>query len=1426
MRFRVLAQWFAVLCGFVLSLFGNAELSAADPTYRFGGSKVDITPTEPVRLSGYSDREHPYVGIDEPLFVSAIAIQPAGATAHVLISVDTIGFPGTLTREIQAVVESRHGIPRANFVLACTHSHTAPHLGRGLDNLYTAPQSDDERARTVAYTDRVQQAVLRAVGEALADLKPGRLFTAEGAAHFAVNRRVIVDGAWQGFGINPTGPVDHALPVLMITDVDGQTVRGLVFNYACHCTTFGGEYNRVNGDWAGYAAKFLQRAYEHQPDGIYALCTIGCGADANPERVPERAIAIAQAQGREIADEVLRLIQGPMREITAPLHATYGFAGLPIDRPRPAELREQLNDPSPQVRQHAENMLAIQKRMGRLPETYPMPIQVWRFGDEYTMVFLGGEVVAEYSHRIKRELTREGSAGAPWVTAYANDVFGYVASERMRAEGGYEVDYSMIYYNQPGRWSAGTEDVVLRRVHELYDDKLPQSPLTPEAALATFTLPEGLAIGIVAAEPLITDPVHFAVGPDGRLWVVEMGDYPRGAQADGKPGGRIQVLTDVNRDGRYDEAVTFLDGLAFPTGVMPWRKGALISGAPDIIYAEDTNGDGRADMRQPLFSGFKEANPQHRINGFAYGLDNWLYLAGGDSSGEITAVRTGERVNVSRRDSRIDPDRNVIAAETGSSQYGRTRDDWGNWFGNENSQPLYHFVISDRYFARNPHVPAGKPLVKLFDQPAPPPVYPTSRTVDRFNDLFAENRFTSACSPHIFRDRSLGDDVYGAALICEPVHNLVSRTMLEPVGQSFRWSRHPAEQHSEFLSSTDNWFRPTQLMTGPDGALWVADMYRMVIEHPEWVPEAWQAQINLYAGNDRGRIYRVYRSPADSESTFEIPDLTRLSDDQLAGVLRHENGWRRDTAQRLLIQRDKISNAAVAVLEDEAESGSQPLPQLHALNVLAARGILKPQLLLAGLHSQHPLVVREAVRISESSLADPLIRSQVIALAQHVDARVKLQVALALGETDDPAAATALAEIAAQAGDDIWLQSAIVSSANGKARAVLAALLERDSGRGPAEALIAPLVATALGDDPVSGLQQLLDILAPASRTEVEDWQITSIAACIDALQRRSLDLAHLGKSDSSTAILKRLEPIFTAARAAAGDEVAPLATRLAAARLLGRGPDQADDDRAQLASWLAPQSDPELQTAAIAALARLRTDDVPQLLLEQWPGAAPQLRARILETLMSRAAWTENLVAALEEGVLTSADLDATARGRLSEHPQDGLRRRAIALLGAPTSQDREQVIARYQSVFELAGDPQRGAAVFKQRCAACHQHQGIGTNVGAQLSALTNKSADFLVTAILDPNRAVEFKFMGYNVLMNDGRVLSGLIVDESAASLTIAKSDGTLDTVLRSEFERLSSTRRSFMPEGLEQDLNPQDLADVISFVQSAAAPATSP
>src|SRR5947209_2587063 len=239
-----------------------------------------------------------------------------------------------------------------------------------------------------------------------------------------------------------------------------------------------------------------------------------------------------------------------------------------------------------------------------------------------------------------------------------------------------------------------------------------------------------------------------------------MGDYPLGVDGKGKPGGRIKYLEDTNGDGKYTKATLFLDGLSFPTNVMPWGKGVLVSCAPEIFYAEDTDGDGKADVRIPLYTGFVEGNQQHRVNGFAWGLDNWVYGANGDSGGRIKSVKTGAVVSINGRDFRIRPDDGLIDAQTGRTQFGRSRDDWGNWFGNNNSNPLYQFVLADHYLRRNPHVPAPDARVNVSVTPGAAPVFPVSRTLPRFNDFQTANHFTSACSAIIYRD-----DLFGPAFV-------------------------------------------------------------------------------------------------------------------------------------------------------------------------------------------------------------------------------------------------------------------------------------------------------------------------------------------------------------------------------------------------------------------------------------------------------------------------------------------------------------------------------------------------------------------------------------------------------------------------------------------------------------------------------------
>ncbi|MCH9656026.1 MAG: neutral/alkaline non-lysosomal ceramidase N-terminal domain-containing protein [Planctomycetes bacterium] len=432
---------------------------AAGSSFSFGFAKTEITPEVPLRLSGYGNRAVVYEGVDEPIYIRAVAIKTPDQKICSLVSLDSIGFAGAFVDRISQQLKKQYGMSRDQLVICSTHSHTTPQPVEGLSNIFSTPMTDAEKQASQKYWDSVETRILQTIGKAIQDLRPGKMSIVTGKVSFAQNRRVLKNGKWTGFGVNPKGPVDHSLPLIRITDTSGE-LRGLLFNYACHCTTFGSDYNRLNGDWAGYAAKYI----EEQHDDIVAICTIGCGADQNPIR-GEKDVAkdLAIGHGRAIAVEVARLLKQPMQEVTEDLKTDFGVADLPFDRPSEMALKKSLESSRPQVKQHAKNMLAIYKENGQLPESYSAPVQVWKFGNQLTMIFLGGEVVVDYVLRLKKEIKSD----SVWVTAYANDIFGYVASERMRDEGGYEYDFSMIYYNQPGPWDKGTEELLMRRIHEL-----------------------------------------------------------------------------------------------------------------------------------------------------------------------------------------------------------------------------------------------------------------------------------------------------------------------------------------------------------------------------------------------------------------------------------------------------------------------------------------------------------------------------------------------------------------------------------------------------------------------------------------------------------------------------------------------------------------------------------------------------------------------------------------------------------------------------------------------------------------------------------------------------------------------------------------------------------------------------------------------
>jgi len=352
----------------------------------------------------------------------------------------------------------------------------------------------------------------------------------------------------------------------------------------------------------------------------------------------------------------------------------------------------------------------------------------------------------------------------------------------------------------------------------------------------------GFRVELVAAEPLVMDPIALDWGPDGKLWVVEMADYPLGLDDRGKPGGRVRFLEDTDGDGEYDKSTLFLDAILYPSGVMAWRDGVLVSAAPEVFFAKDSDGDGKADVHEVLYRGFPEGNQQHQVNCFEWGLDNWVYLANGASiGGVIESVKLGQKIDIRGRDLRIRPDDGSLDAQIGETQFGRRHDDHGNWFGSSNSLPVQHYVLSDHYLRRNPLVAAASSRRDIAHSDNTQ-LFPISRVLSHWSGYRSpqpgkHHRFTSACGTSVYRDNLFGDDFEWNTFTCAPVHNIVHRRVLVPSGVSFESRRPNDEADVEFLASTDSWFRPTTVTTGPDGALWITDMYRLVIEHPEWIDD-------------------------------------------------------------------------------------------------------------------------------------------------------------------------------------------------------------------------------------------------------------------------------------------------------------------------------------------------------------------------------------------------------------------------------------------------------------------------------------------------------------------------------------------------------------------------------------------------------------
>ena len=1384
-------------------LMSAAEKNADADVHQVGVARVDITPTHPVRLSGYGNRRDEFEEISQAIWAKAIAIG-ADDDAHgaaLLITVDNCGIPESMRSALGRRLLDKAGIKPDRLAICFSHTHTAPCLKGALVNIFSSDVPTAHQKNIDRYSSELLEHLEKVALAALADRQPARISLGVGSAGFARNRRVL----WGG-------PVDHSLPVLFVHSAEDNKLRAVFANYACHATTL--SFNKVHGDWPGTAMVGIER--EHP--GAVALIGIGCGADMNP--IPRGTLENVEQHGEEITAEVSRLLSAERTPVRGPIVSKVKDISLPLAAPPSRqELEQSAATGRPNVAYAAKQNIARLDRGEPLAEAVPYQVQAWTFGDDLAMVFLPGEVTVDYQLRLKTEF----DGARMWVNGYSNAAPCYIPSRKVLSEGGYEGELAMVYYDQPARFADGVEERIIAAVHEILPDqflanfKADTPPKSPADSLAAIETRDdlGLTVELAAAEPFVADPVAIDWDARGRMWVVEQPDYPNGMGGNYEPGGRVKILTDSDGDGRYEQASLLLEGIPFPTGITCWGDGAYVCAAPDILYVEDTTGDGKADVVEKRFSGFHTDNYNARINSLALGLDNWIHGANGLLGGNIRNEKTGEVIDIRGRDLRFHPDTLELQLVSGVTQQGRVRDDWDNWFGCSNSRWIFHFPLPEQQVQRNPHVTAPGPSIYLPDR-SESALSAISQPLERFNSPDAQGNITSACGLGIYRDELLGPDFIGNAFIGETAHNLVRRYQLKPEGATFAVKRPKGEQEREFFASADNWSRPVQIRTGPDGALYIVDMYRAVIEHTRWIPADRLAKIDARAGEGMGRIYRLVPAAAKLR---KVQDLTQLDGAGLVAALDTPNGTTRDLAhQRLLLNHKK--DASLKPPLAQLAAGSQwPTVKVQALAVLDGLQLLSAKELLAALGDAEAQVRRHALRLVAARIATSAeLADASLALSIDPDFTVRYQLAQTLGEWDDSRAAKALGDLAADGLGDTWLRGAVMSSSLHRPLEILEPVMATPAKSAGRTQMITSLIATAAATATTpAGFDRLVAVLAPDGDSDNGSlaWKMVGMAQVLDALERRKITLAALNSAE-------KVRPLFEAAHRVAADTKARDADRQAALRLFGRGFNDVTDDLVKLADFLKPSEgvvvSDAVQKTALAMLARSSSADAADAMLSDWSRRAPSIRAAIITTLLARDAWTSRLLQAVDDEIISPAELSAANRQMLVAHKNDAIRERAAKLLPPVDNRQRAAVVARYKGVAELTGDAVKGAEVFKAACAVCHDYLGQGVAVGPNLKAYYNKSASDFATAILDPNAAVEPRYVSYTITTGDQRTLVGVIANESAASLEVVQPGGIRETILRTDIEAIRATGLSLMPDGLEGAISPQAMADLIAYLKS--------
>jgi len=942
-----------------------------------------------------------------------------------------------------------------------------------------------------------------------------------------------------------------------------------------------------------------------------------------------------------------------------------------------------------------------------------------------------------------------------------------------------------------------------------------------------FQIEAGFTLELVVSEPLIADPVDIQFDEHGNVFVLQMPGYPFEDKQ-----SSVILLKDENQDGVFDQGIEYADRLQLASSILPYQNGLLVAAPPYLLHIKDTDGNDVVDQRDTLMSGFSTGNLQHNYNGLSFGIDNWIYAANGGNSGKpFWWGDEQDVVDLQGDDLRFRLDtKEMERVGYSSGGFGLAFDEYGRMFQTHNLEHVSQLVFPSRYSVGTV-LPDAHALANIsnHEENGLARIYPIGEQESRVNHPEQSGYFSGSCGITYYGGASLGSNYDQTIWVADVVLNLLHVDRISEKGSAMEADR-LLEKH-DFLASTDRAFRPVNMTVGPDGAMYVVDMYRKVIEHPEWIPDDIERTLDLEAGKDQGRIYKITKV---DKSPDQIDfDLFNNQAGKIA-ALNSKNQWVRTTAQRLLVDVD-LAEESIFELQSTVEQGGS-YAKTHALWVLHHHDVLDPKLLLQSLQSSDAGLLENALQIAESYLVNEDIRAVCISLLESNAQRVRMQAGLTLSTLPVKIFNIHSREIleainrSSELEMDQWNVAALTLAAKDQKTSLFKNMM---TSKGSNELLSALALASANDET------KLYEMLTAIADSDIEDSsKMEIIDAMIESADSKS-------KSTTIRTVLEDVEkeatlPLMTSIWKLRGKlNLTPSAkfleySKTAVAQVQNKT--LTEEERLQqleilallphklksktLYKLLSNKEPISIQDGALQQLWQTKEKGIGQKLVSLWSGLGPHARRVASDILLYNEENHDALLTGLESNAINIGEMNFDLERRrtlLWWTDNERTKRRAEALFSDAGVVNRKEVIHQMKDALSLQGSSNNGAEVFDVLCGQCHLYGAKGVDVGPALTEINRKSKASLLHDILDPNAAVDTKYINHKLETNAGDIHIGIVASETDERITIKKMGGISETIHKRDIKELSSLGTSLMMEGLEGNMDHQNMADLLAFLQ---------